>query len=370
MPSGDKYISGRQPDITRTPESDENYVREWKAIIDARRNHPSIVMWVPFNEGWGQYDTARIVELTKKHDPSRLVNSASGWTDRGVGDVLDLHIYPGPTPGAGPRRQIEEAKQQGRAIVLGEFGGLGLPVDGHTWLEKGNWGYRSFTDPKALTEAYVGLLTKLHPLVASATGYSAAVYTQTTDVEVEVNGLMTYDRAVTKMDESAITAAARKLHEPPPPMPEFKPLVADSREQGQTWSYTTEKPAEGWEKPGFDASAWKSGPGGFGTRQTPGATVRTEWNTPDIWVRREFELPQGAATAKDPQLVVHHDEDAEVFINGVPAAKLEGYTSEYVEVPLSPEARAALKAGKNTVAAHVKQTSGGQYIDVGIVDAR
>jgi hypothetical protein len=370
MPSGDKYISGNQPDVTRSRESDENYVREWKAIIDARRNHPSIVMWVPFNEGWGQYDTARIVQLTKEYDPTRLVNSASGWTDRGVGDVLDLHIYPGPTPNGNQRRQIEEAKQQGRAIVLGEFGGLGLPVEGHTWLQKGNWGYRSFTDPKALTEAYVGLLTKLHPLIGAATGYSAAVYTQTTDVEVEVNGLMTYDRAVVKMDESAIAAAAHKLHDPPPPPAEFRTLVPDSREQAQTWSYTTEKPADGWEKPGFDAAGWKNGPGGFGTQGTPGATVRTEWNTPDIWIRRDFDLPPDAAALKDPHLVIHHDEDADVYVNGVPAARLSGYTSTYEEVALPVDARAALRPGKNTIAVHVKQTAGGQYIDLGIAEVK
>jgi hypothetical protein len=326
-------------------------------------------MWVPFNEGWGQYDTKRILDMTKEYDPTRLVDGPSGWTDRGVGDTLDLHIYPGPTPGRGPREQIDAAQKQRRAIVLGEFGGLGLPLEGHTWLDKGNWGYRSFTDSKSLTDAYVALLAKLHPLVGAPVGYSAAVYTQTTDVEIEVNGLLTYDRAVMKMDEARITEAAKKLYGPPPPMPVFKDVVASSREQPQTWAYTTEKPAAGWEKPSFDASGWKTGPGGFGTRNTPGTNVRTVWNTPEIWARREVEVPAGAAM-KDPHLVVHHDEDAEVYVNGVLAAKLSGYTSEYVEVPLSPEAKAALKPGKNTIAVHVKQTGGGQYIDVGIADVQ
>ena len=308
--------------------------------------------------------------MTKEYDPTRLVDGPSGWTDRGVGDTLDLHIYPGPTPNRNQRAAIDEAHGQNRAIVLGEFGSLGLPVEGHTWLDRGNWGYRSFTDPKSLTDAYVNLLTKLHPLVGAPVGYSAAVYTQTTDVEIEVNGLMTYDRAVMKMDEARITAAAKKLYEPPPPMPQFVTVIADSREQPQTWSYSTEKPADGWEKPGFDAGSWKSGPGGFGTRGTPGAVVRTEWNTPEIWIRREFELPQGAAAMKDPHLVVHHDEDAEVFVNGVRVARLEGHTTGYEEVPLSAEARAALKPGKNTIAVHVKQTAGGQYIDVGVAGVK
>src|SRR5206468_10677571 len=166
MPSGDKYIGGNDPDIQRSAQSAENFEREWKAIIDARRNHPSIVMWVPFNEGWGQFDTARITAMTKEYDPTRLVDNTSGWSDRGVGDVHDVHVYPGP----GATKAEEK-----RAIVLGEFGGLGLPLEGHTWLERGNWGYRSFSDRASLTDAYVGLLRKLHRLVGDP-GLSAAVY--------------------------------------------------------------------------------------------------------------------------------------------------------------------------------------------------
>src|SRR5205085_3015375 len=93
MPSGDKYIRPTDPDITRTPESAKQFEAELKSMVDARRNHPSIVMWVPFNEGWGQFDTARVAAWLKEYDPTRLVNSASGWTDRGVGDVHDVHVY-------------------------------------------------------------------------------------------------------------------------------------------------------------------------------------------------------------------------------------------------------------------------------------
>jgi hypothetical protein len=170
-------------------------------------------MWVPFNEGWGQYDTERIVGLIKQHDPTRLVNSASGWADRGAGDVHDIHRYPGPAAPANdlpPRLSTRvEAAGPKRAAVLGEFGGLGLPIKGHTWQDEENWGYRSFDTREALTEGYLGLLDKLRPLVEA--GLSAAVYTQTTDVEIEVNGLMTYDRAIIKMDEERITAANRKI---------------------------------------------------------------------------------------------------------------------------------------------------------------
>ena len=141
------------------------------------------------------------MEWVRSLDPTRLVDATSGWTDRGVGDVIDVHSYPGP---AAPPNQPD------RAAVLGEFGGLGLPVRGHTWQEEKNWGYRSFTTPEELTEAYLALIEKLKPLITG--GVSAAVYTQTTDVEVEVNGLLTYDRAVIKMDKDKVSQANRSVY--------------------------------------------------------------------------------------------------------------------------------------------------------------
>lgn len=197
MPSGDKYIGGRNPDITRSPESAAEFEQELQALVEGRRNHPCIVMWVPYNEGWGQWDTSRVVEKLRGLDPSRLVDNASGWADRGVGDVNDMHKYPGP--GA-------PEPEEKRAIVLGEFGGLGLPVHGHTWQAEKNWGYRSYTNSEALTSAYLDLVSKLFPLIEEK-GLSAAVYTQTTDVEIEVNGLMTYDRELVKMDWEKIAEA-------------------------------------------------------------------------------------------------------------------------------------------------------------------
>jgi beta-galactosidase/beta-glucuronidase len=189
MPSGDAYIGQNDPDITRTEESEQQYKSELQAMIKNHYNHPSIVVWVPFNEGWGQFKTGEIVDLIREADATRLINSASGWTDRNVGDIRDIHAYPGPA--------MPEPEGQ-RAIVLGEFGGLGLPLEGHTWQAKDNWGYKSFDSQEKLLEAYTGLIKELMPMVGK--GLSAAVYTQTTDVEIEVNGLMTYDRAVIKMD--------------------------------------------------------------------------------------------------------------------------------------------------------------------------
>jgi beta-galactosidase/beta-glucuronidase len=207
MPSGDRYIRARDPDIKRTEASAKQFELELKRLIEGRGNHPSIVMWVPFNEGWGQYDTERITKGVKNLDPSRLVDNTSGWADRGVGDVNDIHIYPGP--GAPKPEPL-------RAGVLGEFGGLGLPVSGHTWQDEKNWGYRSYKTRAELTAAYVDLIRKLCPLIAEP-GLAAAIYTQTTDVEIEVNGLMTYDRALIKMDEKAITGENRKVYARPAP---------------------------------------------------------------------------------------------------------------------------------------------------------
>ncbi len=366
MPSGDKHAAwdpfGKHDntETTRSPESSDNFNREWKAIIDSLRNHPSIVMWVPFNEGWGQANTVAVTKWTKEYDPTRLVNCASGGNDFPVGDVIDVHRYPGP---------FAPKPTSDRAAVLGEFGGLGLPLEGHTWQGKDNWGYRSFTKNDELQRAYVGLLGALRPMIAQ--GVSAAVYTQTTDVEIEVNGLMTYDRAILKMDADMIGKAARKLYLPPPPR--VTTLVPTSEETAQRWRITTDRPAEGWQKPDFDDSRWTSRPGGFGEPSTPGSVVKTEWKTNDIWLRREFDLKARGITLNslhELALRIHHDEDTEVFLNGELIAKTTGYTTQYVEVPLDEAARKLLKSGTNTLAVHCQQTGGGQYIDAGLVDVQ
>ncbi len=338
MPSGNN----------KTPESRKQFERELARMVEGFRNHPSIIMWVVFNEGWGQHDTERYVKLVKGLDPTRLVNNASGWADEKVGDVIDVHRYPGP---AAPD------PEPGRAGVLGEFGGLGLAVEGHTWTQK-TWGYRGTASPEDLTRRYRTLLRRVWGLRESH-GLSAAVYTQTTDVETECNGLMTYDRAVIKVDVDKVAAANQGR------IPKLKIVVPSSQQEAVSWRYTFDKPADDWFQPGFDDSAWAEGPGGFGTKVTPGAVVRTEWKSPDIWIRRSFELPE--VDTDELALLIHHDEDAEVYVNGVLAAKASGYTVDYEEQFLTPEGRRALKPGRNLLALHCKQTGGGQYIDAGIV---
>jgi Glutaminase A six helical-hairpin domain/Domain of unknown function (DUF5127)/Glycosyl hydrolases family 43/Domain of unknown function (DUF4964) len=153
---------------------------------------------------------------------------------------------------------------------------------------------------------------------------------------------------------------------PLPKAPKPVTVVPTSEQEPVTWRYTTQAPPADWCKPGFDASAWQEGPGGFGTQGTPGAVVRTEWSTPDIWLCREFLLPDGKWA--DLQFRMHHDEDAEVYVDGVLATQVSGYVTSYEEVRIKTKARELLKPGKHLLAVHCKQTTGGQYIDVGIVD--
>lgn len=207
MPSGDnspewvqyRYFDGKEN--VRTIESEDNYRKEWREIMDCLMPYPSIVMWVPFNEAWGQFKTREITEWTQYHDPSRLVNAASGGNHYyQVGDILDFHRYPLPEFMMYDPNQI---------LVLGEYGGIGLPLQGHLWQPDKNWGYIQFKNEKEVTDEYVKYGQRLLDLVKN--GISAGVYTQTTDVEGEVNGLITYDRKKVKVDEGRIRKINREI---------------------------------------------------------------------------------------------------------------------------------------------------------------
>lgn len=212
MPSGDlgnrwenrPGIFGRATDKDRTPESEKIYRTEWSEIMKDLHNFSSIVVWVPFNEAWGQFKTKEIVEWTMKNDPSRLVNTASGGNFEEVGPIIDLHNYPEPL------MPDPSLYGKGRALVLGEFGGLGLPVPGHTWQKEKNWGYQSFKNNEELYNKYAEFIGRIPRLIAS--GLSAAVYTQTTDVEGEINGFMTYDRKEMKMPVEKLKTVHAQLY--------------------------------------------------------------------------------------------------------------------------------------------------------------
>ena len=206
MPSGDKnpewqmrkYFDGRERQ--RSAISEANYRKEWKEIMDYLYSYPCIGVWVPFNEAWGQFKTAEIAEWTKQMDPSRLVNPASGGNHYQCGDMLDLHNYPAPN------LYLYDAT---RPTVLGEYGGIGLVMKDHLWVPDRNWGYVQFNSSKEATDEYVKYANILLDLIPK--GFSGAVYTQTTDVEIEVNGLITYDRKVIKLDEARVREINQKI---------------------------------------------------------------------------------------------------------------------------------------------------------------
>lgn len=200
MPNGDQgphwdmhhYFDGKE--VTRSIESEQNFRKEWKEIMDYLMPYPSIAIWVPFNEAWGQFKTQEITEWTQYYDPSRLVNPASGGNHYlKVGDILDFHKYPSPEMMMYDNERI---------TVVGEYGGIGMPLTDHLWQPDKNWGYVQFKSAKEVTDEYVKYGRQLLNLVKS--GISGGVYTQTTDVEGEVNGLITYDRKVIKVEEDRI----------------------------------------------------------------------------------------------------------------------------------------------------------------------
>ncbi len=363
------------------------YRRELKEMIDHLYNVPSIVSWIPYNESWGQpgeFLTHATLVWTQKYDPSRIVDGPSGWNDYEGGhaggrrtrhkplgeeeaaDLVDRHDY-AVTP------HMMSVNNR-RASFLGEFGGIGCRVEGHLWTSKA-WGYgntgkdadRSFVQGKFITLMdHVGDLARA--------GLCGSVYTQTTDVEAEINGLITYDRKVVKFDEKALAAVherVRRAAEEGTMPRETKTVLRRLDPNPTAWAWTTAEPAAGWEKPGFNDSAWARSAGGFGNKQItydhPAAKVSTEWNTPSIWLRRHFSYSKPAGKILRANVDMFHDEDAEVYLNGKLIVKAAGYNTEFTPFGVKPDVfAAAVKEGDNVIAVKVTQKTGGQYIDLGI----
>jgi hypothetical protein len=335
-------------DNTRPSDQATQIEKEMKAMVDTHHNHPCIMMWVPFNEGWGQYDTVRVANLFKSWDPTRLVDDASGWNDFGAGSVLDSHIYPGPGP---------VPVQINRASVIGEFGGAGFPIPGHLWDPSGPFSYEQALPNAATQQPWIvdrlGALRKL-----AADGISAAVYTQLSDVENEVNGFLTYDRTTDqKADPAAIKQAASRLY----PLPDYAIAVPDAQDQAEQWRYTFQQPPPEWTLPTYNDSGWLVGNAAFGTPGTPNLPVGTLWNTSDIWIRRTFNYTGEALSA--PALSVYHDEDAEAYLDGNLVGQLPLYLGVYGSTPIP-----SFAPGTHTLALHCHQTVGGQGIDCGVLN--
>lgn len=191
--------AGRSEIVSR-----QDYQRELNELVDHLYNFACIEMWVPFNEGWGQFDANAAAEWLKTYDSTRLVDHASGWFDQRGGDCRSLHVYFKKLPIIKP--------EEDRAAVISEFGGYSLKVDGHLWNPRAEYGYKKFYSKEELTKAYLELLeNELKPCIEA--GLSAAIYTQTSDVEIEINGYLTYDRGVEKMDFKQLRKAHLELQE-------------------------------------------------------------------------------------------------------------------------------------------------------------
>ena len=361
MPSCNSYTGSSSP-----PAVDPvDFQAELTAMVTNHWNSPAIIMWDIFNEdqgeagsgdGVGQASTASLVSLVKTLDPSRLVNQASGGAYFGVGDVLDSHSYPDPG----------DPLSSTQAPVDGEFGGIAWHVTGHLWnpAQAGN-GYLLATSTNNIATLYDGYITEAVNFKSAANGgLNAAIYTQITDVENECNGLMTYDRLL-KPDPNKIQISNQKAISG---QLSVTTVVPTSQSVPQTWQWTTNTPAANWYATNFNASGWSTGVGGFGTAD-PGATPNTAWTTPGyIYLRRTFN--PGTLTSEQLSNVVfttYHDEDVAIYINGVLAGSASGYSTAYVSVPISPQGLAALiPNGTNVLAVSCHQTTGGQFIDVGL----
>ncbi len=342
----------------------QNFYDECTRIVNTLKNHPCIVVWVAYNEGWGQYasgndsHTRRGVEAIRKADDTRLINAASGWVDFEAGDIIDQHSYPVPSLQSNPLNE--------RVAVCGEYGGITLKVDGHLW--KGNdMEYTSVPDSKALAKRFNAYTVALQGLQEQ--GIWASVYTQTSDVEQELNGLLTYDRKVFKIapeeQASVREEILRTIHNR-----SRQTVVVDAADTSsdEVWSYTTVTPSGDWYAPAFDDSRWDKGQAGFGAGGPPNTFVRSAWNTSDIYIRRHFSIGNlSQAQINALQLWLYQDDDCEVYLNGVKAYEVKGWTTRYVAQPIAPEALATLKPNSdNVMAIHAHQGYGGQYIDAGL----
>ena len=322
-------------DWDRPAASSKQFEAEWKAIMDHLRFFPSIVTWVPFNEGWGQYDTERIVKWTQQYDTTRLVDGVSGWTDRGVGDMNDAHHYPGP--GAEPAEQ-----NPGRIIVLGEFGGLGLPVKNHLWNpDMRNWGYRTYHTAEELEKQYADLVENMVPMVNR--GLAAAVYTQTTDVEGEVNGLITYDREVVKIDVAKLKKLNEQLYHAPVAA---MSILADSEVKPSKIMMYSASPLQDKNLKGKELMG----------------TVPLKAND-HKWLTKKFTLSQ---TPKNLQLRMYGAGDVKVFLNNKKIIdKFINAKRHYDEVNISEYASGLLK-GENTITIEVENIKRQTDFDFGL----
>ncbi|OYX26655.1 MAG: hypothetical protein B7Z06_05285 [Flavobacteriales bacterium 32-35-8] len=341
-------------DAKRTSNSSFQFETELKEMMDQLHSFPSIVVWVPLNEGWGQYDTKRIADWVSSYDPSRLNDTPSGWADRGVGDLIDVHIYPGPGM---------EYSEENRASVIGEFGGLGLTVKDHLWWDKRNWGYLTYSSKSEFENRFEELINDLVAL--KSFGLSAAIYTQTTDVEGEVNGLITYDRKVVKMSPEKLNNIIQPLYKE---ANNVKVILEDSEHHPKSWMINDE---------GNDTKNWFLNIDEKGRWQEKKAPFASYDN---------FFLPKGSHWIAEKALKLYNVFDLnevpqnislryyldkakmKVFINGnlIATEEFQGGRKRHYRIKFIEKAKKFLKKGKNIIAIELESSQKDSAFDIGI----
>ncbi len=350
MPSANSY-PGKA--FVPPPVDQPEFESELRRMVEARKNSPSIVLWTIFNEGQGQFDTERLVNVVRSLDDSRPINEASGGKIFGFGNINDIHSYPEPAA------RVSDGKQ---AVVCGEFGGIGYLIPEHSWEQAGR-GYVDVDNAKDLLYLYAEYIEQVKTLRESS-NLSAAVYTELTDVMTEINGLLTYDR-VAKLPEAKVQAI-NTFRFPPP---EYTVVVPTSEKSGQSWRYSFEQPDGAWSSVGYDDAHWKLGPGGFGDSADH---ARTVWETPDIWLRLHFN-PGSITPEQIGNLVLMecHRTNLEIFINGETLGSQHGMNRasklQYEHRPIPSSARQAVRLNAdNVIAVHCHSEAPERYFDTGL----
>lgn len=361
----------------KDPQINIPYLEEWAEEVRRDRNHPSIIGWCPFNETDSSSFALQkaVVNVTRQLDPSRPIIETSGYT-HGLPDpeVLDAHDYdqnpvtfrarwtPGDSPL--PDRYSGASFTSDIPFMISEYGGIG-------WATGEGWGYGNA--PKSLEELYerLGGLTSALTDNPFMFGF---VYTQLTDVEQERNGLYTFDRKP-KFDLAKLKSIFGRptayeghvLPKPSLPPATFAVLVGSARDGETTWKVTEVDPGTGWNAPNFDDAKWKTAVGGFGAKGGSEKDIRTPWTSSDIWLRHEFDY--AGQVYNEAMLAIHFDNATEVYLNGALIWKSEpkAWNDGYAPVEVTAAVKKGLKQGRNTLAVHCHQDTGGQFIDLALL---
>ena len=346
MPSVNSYAKVRPP-VDQT-----TFKVQLEKMIQTHWNQPSIVIWVVFNEGQGQHNTEALVSAVKELDPSRLVNQCSGSNKR-VGDILDIHKYPSPACPVSSKQ----------ILACGEYGGVAYSIDNHIYQKA--FGHGSVNNGDDWLDSYATFIDNLIGFKTN-NGLSAAVYTELTDVEGEMNGFITYDRAVVKVDLNKLSEINQRVIKN---LAKVVDILPTSQVNPQNWRFTFNQPSADWYTAAFNHTQWNDSVAPFepATKRNI-REIKTNWNTPDIWMRKEFKVGILTPEAlKNLIFFINHNDDCEVYINGVLAAKLNDSTNGYSTLPFSAEAKNAIKQNSlNVIAIHCHNTKGSQIIDAGI----